>query len=893
MDYIGSQDIPLDLPGKGTPFMNKCKLTFFRVLSSVVFLSMLLFHSSLRGQILVLSPHPDDDVITSSGNIYRAVQDGKTVKVVFMTNGDLYGGYNPGYQREGEAVTAESYLGVGENNLIFLGYPDGGLQTIYNSYTSLNDQYLSPNNISKTYANRGLGSTDYHSYRFGAPASYNRPNILEDLEDIINTYLPSQIFVTSEFDAHSDHSTTYQLLKLALAAIHNSNPSYAPVINKTIVHWEVISNPAWPNTGDPATYVSEMPNLTAQTGLAWTDRESLDVPLPMQSQNYASNPKCQAVASHASQGGTTGFLGQFLHKDEIFWVESPFGTDHPPIVNAGLDQTATVGQVVYLDGSLSRDPDGDPLSFHWVQKSGSSVQLQNPATSSPNFTAPVSVPQNNTLSFELVISDGVYTSVPDSVSVIVQGTQPSQINIAPLATVTASSQNTQTGQTAAKAVDGVIDGYPGDYTREWATVGQKAGAWLKLAWSAPYTVSSVILYDRPNLNDNITGATLTFSDGSSVAVGPLNNDGTGVTVNFPAKVTTSIIMTVTSVSSTTSNIGLAEIQAYGTPASQTQYSLVVNANPSGSGSVSVNPNQSSYAPGQQVTLTATANTGFAFGSWSGDATGTANPFTLTVNANMTVNANFAPLAGNLTVTPSGPLNAVGAPGGPFTPSSLGYTLQNSGNTTINWSASATQSWVTLSSTGGSLSPGASTTVTISINSNAASLATGSYSDTLTLTNLSNGSGSTTRAVSLTISQQQAVNIAPLATVTASSQNTQTGQTAAKAVDGVIDGYPGDYTREWATVGQKAGAWLKLAWSAPYTVSSVILYDRPNLNDNITGATLTFSDGSSVAVGPLNNDGTGVTVNFPAKVTTSIIMTVTSVSSTTINIGLAEIQVFGN
>jgi hypothetical protein len=44
---------------------------------------------------------------------------------------------------------------------------------------------------------------------------------------------------------------------------------------------------------------------------------------------------------------------------------------------------------------------------------------------------------------------------------------------------------------------------------------------------------------------------------------------------------------------------------------------------------------------------------------------------------------------------------------------------------------------------------------------------------------------------------------------------------------------------------------------------------------------------------LNNDGTGVTVNFPAKVTTSIIMTVTSVSSTTINIGLAEIQVFGN
>ena len=679
--------------------MNKCKITYFRILGLVVFLSILLSHSPLLGQILVLSPHPDDDIITSSGNIYRAVQNGETVKIVFMTNGDLYGGYNPGYQREGEAVAAESYLNVAENNLIFLGYPDGGLQPIYNSYTGPNDQYMSPNNISKTYANRGLGSTDYHSYRFGAPANYNRPNILQDLEDIINTYLPNQIFVTSEFDAHSDHSTTYLLLKLALATIHNSNPSYAPVINKTVVHWEVISNPAWPNAADSTAYVSEMPNLTAQTGLAWADRESLDVPLPMQSQNYASNPKYQAIASHASQGGTTGFLGQFLHKDEIFWVESPFGTDHPPIVNAGLDQTATAGQVVNLDGSLSRDPDGDPLSFHWVQKSGSSVQLQNAATASPSFTAPANPTQSNALTFELVVSDGVYASVPDSVNVVVQGSQPSQVNIAPLATVTASSQNTQTGQTAAKAVDGVIDGYPGDYTREWATVGQKAGAWLKLAWSAPYTVSSVILYDRPNLNDNITSATLTFSDGSSVPVGPLNNNGTGVTVNFPAKVTTSITMAVTAVSSTTSNVGLAEIQVYGTSASQTQYNLLVNANPSGSGSVSVNPSQSSYAPGQQVTLTATPNTGFTFGSWSGDVTGTANPLTLTVNANMTINANFTALAGNLAVTPSGPLNATGALGGPFTPSSLGYTLQNSGNTTISWSASVTQSWVTLSSNG--------------------------------------------------------------------------------------------------------------------------------------------------------------------------------------------------
>ena len=53
------------------------------------------------------------------------------------------------------------------------------------------------------------------------------------------------------------------------------------------------------------------------------------------------------------------------------------------------------------------------------------------------------------------------------------------------ATATASSQNTITGQTANKAIDGIISGYPGDYTKEWATVGGGAGSWLKLTWASP------------------------------------------------------------------------------------------------------------------------------------------------------------------------------------------------------------------------------------------------------------------------------------------------------------------------------------------------------------------------------------------------------------------------
>jgi uncharacterized repeat protein (TIGR02543 family) len=45
--------------------------------------------------------------------------------------------------------------------------------------------------------------------------------------------------------------------------------------------------------------------------------------------------------------------------------------------------------------------------------------------------------------------------------------------------------------------------------------------------------------------------------------------------------------------------------------------------------------------GKPTTLTATPNTGYLFTGWSGNASGTTNPLTITVNAAKTITANFA------------------------------------------------------------------------------------------------------------------------------------------------------------------------------------------------------------------------------------------------------------
>ena len=276
--------------------------------------------NGLTGKFLVIAPHPDDDIITAAGIIYNAIQAGDQCKVVFMTNGDDYTNTALGYKRENEAVNGESYLGMTENNLIFLGYPDGGLYPIFNSYRGQNDVYTTNFGQSQTYGDRGLGGSDYHTYRFGSPALYNMYNILMDLEDILSSYQPDQIFTTSEFDRHPDHSTTYQLLEIALAYVELINPTYSPIVHTTLVHTPPLS---WPNPLDPTVdFIS--PDLTA-TPLVWSQRESFEVPLVMQSTDFTINPKYLAVAAHVTQGGTSEPLGQFIHKDEFFWAENRLG----------------------------------------------------------------------------------------------------------------------------------------------------------------------------------------------------------------------------------------------------------------------------------------------------------------------------------------------------------------------------------------------------------------------------------------------------------------------------------------------------------------------------------------------------------------------------------------
>ena len=69
-----------------------------------------------------------------------------------------------------------------------------------------------------------------------------------------------------------------------------------------------------------------------------------------------------------------------------------------------------------------------------------------------------------------------------------------------------------------------------------------------------------------------------------------------------------------------------------------QYTLTVNT--SGFGSVTLNPPGSVFEEGTEITLTAVADAGNQFSNWSGDINGSQNPYTLILDADKTITANF-------------------------------------------------------------------------------------------------------------------------------------------------------------------------------------------------------------------------------------------------------------
>ena len=226
----------------------------------------------------------------------------------------------------------------------------------------------------------------------------------------------------------------------------------------------------------------------------------------------------------------------------------------------------------------------------------------------------------------------------------------------------------------------------------------------------------------------------------------------------------------------------------------------------------------------------------------------------------------APKPAELQVTPATDLVASGPKGGPFAPTSVTYTLTNIGAASLNWTVSKGQSWVTLSKTGGTLAPGATDTVKVSLGSGATSLNAGTYTDTISFTNTTNHTGDAARGASLTVQGPGSPGTLQVTPATGlSSSGTKGGPfTPSSATYTVTNtgttqvAWTASKGQSWVTLSNSGGT---LAPGATDTVVATIAAGANSLNPGSYGDSVSFVN---ITNGTGNATRTvALTVNQPA------------------------------
>ena len=122
------------------------------------------------------------------------------------------------------------------------------------------------------------------------------------------------------------------------------------------------------------------------------------------------------------------FIFSLKVNNSVFTKELRFNVhvnnvNQAPFANAGGSQSAFSGDLVFLNGLSSFDPDQDPLTYSWTQVTGPAVTLDLTNPGRPSFLAPTFVdPNNSTFGFRLVVSDGTLFSNSALVNIIVNQT---------------------------------------------------------------------------------------------------------------------------------------------------------------------------------------------------------------------------------------------------------------------------------------------------------------------------------------------------------------------------------------------------------------------------------------------------------------------------------------
>ena len=260
-------------------------------------------------RVLVLAPHPDDEVLGCGGIIQQAMARGLPVRIAFLTYGDnnqwsftVYRKYpvllpkavqGMGRVRHDEALAASKILGVAPEQLTFLGYPDFGTLHLWNDHWDDRPPF-------RSMLTRVTAVPYESALRPGA--AYKGDDVLRDLTAVFRAFKPTKVFVSHPGDQMPDHLALYLFTRVALWDLA---AEMQPEVYPYLIHFA-----RWPSPRGFRPVEPLRPPRQFKDGMTWISQ-------PVSPAEVAR--KREAIAAHRSQYlASRRSLLSFIRPNELF-----------------------------------------------------------------------------------------------------------------------------------------------------------------------------------------------------------------------------------------------------------------------------------------------------------------------------------------------------------------------------------------------------------------------------------------------------------------------------------------------------------------------------------------------------------------------------------------------
>ena len=177
-------------------------------------------------RVLIVAPHPDDEVLCCAGLLQRAAELQIPARVAFVTNGDGSRTaqvfktlreplardndlFSLAQQRQIEALGALQQLGIAAESADFLGFPDGGLTALLEG---------APNYYSSTTRRNHVA----YPRAYAPGAHYDGATLLDVTARLFDEWKPTRVYTSHPLDTHRDHAATFHLCREVLERLNSS-----------------------------------------------------------------------------------------------------------------------------------------------------------------------------------------------------------------------------------------------------------------------------------------------------------------------------------------------------------------------------------------------------------------------------------------------------------------------------------------------------------------------------------------------------------------------------------------------------------------------------------------------------------------------------------------------